>query len=221
MAGSPLKRARKQGVRLADGSIIAFPRMPRVADLPPGWRHLSPAEKIERLIGLDRCREILSWGPITERDPLRRSFQMQVMRVLLPIGIKAMLDGSLAREAARERNRAAILNDLGRRLARAIDRGTRTKASGKYASDPPGALDAVVCQPCYSIPFWEIPAAALGWGKNGGRLGIWVRFQDDAGRRRDRDGSILRPAPFSAAAIGLPAWVARESFVVRSMLTFV
>ena len=58
-------------------------------------------------------------------------------------------------------------------------------------------------------------------GKNGGRLGIWVRFQDDAGRRRDRDGSILRPAPFSAAAIGLPAWVARESFVVRSMLTFV
>jgi len=87
--------------------------------------------------------------------------------VLLPIGIKAMLDGSLAREAARERNRAAILNDLGRRLARAIDRGTRTKASGKYASDPPGALDAVVCQPCYSIPFWEIPAAALGWAKMG------------------------------------------------------
>jgi hypothetical protein len=39
MAGSPLKRARKQGVRLADGSIVAFPYMPRVADLPPGWRH--------------------------------------------------------------------------------------------------------------------------------------------------------------------------------------
>jgi len=47
MAGSPLKRARKQGVRLDDGSIIAFPYMPRVADLPPGWRHFSPADKIK------------------------------------------------------------------------------------------------------------------------------------------------------------------------------
>jgi hypothetical protein len=72
--------------------------MPRVADLPPGWRHLSTAEKIEHLIGLDRCYEILSWGPVTELDPLRRSMQMQVMRVLLPIGIKAALDGSLDRE---------------------------------------------------------------------------------------------------------------------------
>jgi hypothetical protein len=97
MAGSPLKRARKQGIRLEDGSILAFPYMPRVADLPPGWRHFSAGQKIEHLIGLDRCYEVLSW-PITDLDPLRRSFQMQVMRVLLPIGIKAMLDGSLDRE---------------------------------------------------------------------------------------------------------------------------
>ena len=60
MAGSPLKRARKQGVRLDDGSIVAFPYMPSVADLPPGWRHFTTAEKIEHLIGLDRCHEILS-----------------------------------------------------------------------------------------------------------------------------------------------------------------
>jgi hypothetical protein len=112
MAGSPLKRARKQGIRLSDGRIIVFPYMPRVADLPPGWRHFSAAQKIEHLIGLDRCYEILSWGPITGLDPLRRSFQMQVMRVLLPIGIKALLDGSLDREAARERNRAATLEEL-------------------------------------------------------------------------------------------------------------
>jgi len=46
MAGSPLKRARKQGVRLDDGSIVAFPYMPRVRDLPPGWRHFSPAAKV-------------------------------------------------------------------------------------------------------------------------------------------------------------------------------
>jgi hypothetical protein len=61
MAGSPLKRQRKLGVRRQDGSIIPFPRMPRVADLPPGWRHFSAAQKIEHLIGLDRCYEILSW----------------------------------------------------------------------------------------------------------------------------------------------------------------
>ena len=70
MAGSSLKRARKLGIRAEDGSVIAFPRMPRVADLPPGWRHFST----EHLIGLDRCHAILSWESITELDPLRLSF---------------------------------------------------------------------------------------------------------------------------------------------------
>ena len=116
MAGSPLKRARKQGVRLADGRIIAFPYMPRVADLPPGWRHFSAAQKVEHLIGLDRCYQILSWGPITELDPLRRSMQMQIMRILLSICMKAVLDGSLDRELARERNRDAVLEALARDL---------------------------------------------------------------------------------------------------------
>ena len=88
MAGSPLKRQRKLGVRQKDGSIIAFQYMPRVTDLPPGWRHFSAAQKIEHLIGLDRCYEILSW-PWAGLDPLRRSMQIQVIRVLLPIGIKA------------------------------------------------------------------------------------------------------------------------------------
>jgi len=119
MAGSPLKRARRQGVRLDDGSVIAFPYMPRVADLPPGWRHFSIAQKIEHLIGLDRCYEILSWGSITDLDQLRRSFQWQVTRVLLSIGIKAALDGTLAREAARERNRSAVLEEFARQLGAA------------------------------------------------------------------------------------------------------
>ena len=81
MPGSPLKRQRKLGVRTKDGSVIAFPRMPRVAELPPGWRHWSAAQKIEHLIGLDRCYKIMSWGPITELDPLRASFRWQVWRV--------------------------------------------------------------------------------------------------------------------------------------------
>ena len=119
MAGSPLKRVRKLGIRAEDGSIIAFPRMPPVSELPPGWRHWSPAEKIEHLLGmsLDRCYEILSWGSYVGLDPLHRSFQMQVMRVLLSIGIKAYLDGSLDREAARDRNRAVVLEKLARDLS--------------------------------------------------------------------------------------------------------
>ena len=115
MAGSPLKRQRKLGVRREDGSIIAFPYMPRVADLPRGWLHFSAAEKIDHLIGLDRCYEILSWQ-WAGLDPLRRSMQMQVMRILLPIGIKAALDGSLDRDLARERRRAAVLEQLARDL---------------------------------------------------------------------------------------------------------
>ena len=46
--------------------------------------------------------------------------QMQVMRVLLPIGIKAVLDGSLDRELTRERNRAAALDELHHKLGAKI-----------------------------------------------------------------------------------------------------
>jgi hypothetical protein len=84
MAGSPLKRARKQGVRLEDGRVITFPRMPRVADLQPGWRNLSPPETIEHLLGmsLDRSYEILSW-PMTDLDPFRLSVWMYGMETSL------------------------------------------------------------------------------------------------------------------------------------------
>jgi hypothetical protein len=129
MAGSPLKRARKQGIRLEDGSIVAFPYMPRVADLPKGWRHFTTAQKIDHLIGLDRWREILSWGLITELDPLRQSFQWQVTRIFLSIGIKALLDGSLAREAQRERDQQRRLEELTRAM----------RAGSEPTSTAPGA----------------------------------------------------------------------------------
>jgi len=86
--------------------------MPRVADLPPGWRYFSAAQKIEHLIGLDRCYEILSWP-----------MQMQVMRILLPIGIKAVLDGSLERDLARERDRQRLLDELSRKLREPLKQG--------------------------------------------------------------------------------------------------
>jgi hypothetical protein len=117
MAGSPLKRQRKAGVIDATGEIVAFPHMPRVADLPRDWRRRSPAEKLQHLLGmsLDRAAEILSWSP-AELDPLRLSVQVQVWRVVFVIGIKALLDGKLGREAARERKRAAVLDELARRF---------------------------------------------------------------------------------------------------------
>ena len=108
MTGSPLKRQRRLGVRLEDGRVIAFPRMPRVADLPPGWQHFSAAQKIEHLISFDQAREILSW-PMAELDPLRLSLKMQVMSVVLRIGIKAALS-----EAALERDRERVFAEMER-----------------------------------------------------------------------------------------------------------
>jgi hypothetical protein len=83
MAGSSMKKMRKAGVTdPVTGELIPFPRMPRVAALPPGWRHFSTAAKIEHLIGLDRALAILSWEP-DKLDPLRRSYQGQVLRFML------------------------------------------------------------------------------------------------------------------------------------------
>jgi len=74
------------------------------------------------LIGLDRCDEILSWGSPIELDPLRCSFQMQVMRIMLRNGLKPMLDGTLGREAARERDRESVIANLAREFRRGIPR---------------------------------------------------------------------------------------------------
>jgi hypothetical protein len=62
------------------------------------------------LIGLDRCREILSW-PLDKLDPVRRSMRMQVLRVILRIGIKAHLDGKLGRGCQRSRSGACPRRD--------------------------------------------------------------------------------------------------------------
>jgi len=62
------------------------------------------------LIGLDRCREILSW-PLDKLDPVRRSMRMQVLRVILRIGIKAHLDGKLGRGCQRSRSGACSRRD--------------------------------------------------------------------------------------------------------------
>jgi hypothetical protein len=91
--------------------------MPRVADLPSSWRHFTTAQKIDHPIGLDRCHKIMSWGSITELDPLRASYGWQVWRVLFMIGVSAMRDGTLKREIARERDRERRLEELARGLS--------------------------------------------------------------------------------------------------------
>ena len=99
------RRACKAAVRDDGGRVIAFPYMPRVAQLPRGWRRWSPAEKIEHLLGmsLDQAHNILSWPP-AELDPPRLAVQAQVRHVTFMVGVKALLDGKLGREIARSSN---------------------------------------------------------------------------------------------------------------------
>jgi hypothetical protein len=49
---------------------------------------------------------------ITELNPRRRSFEMQVLRVFLSIGLKAILNGTVAGE----RDRPRLLEELARKL---------------------------------------------------------------------------------------------------------
>jgi hypothetical protein len=116
MHGTPLKRQRKLGVRDDDGGVIAFPYIPRVADLPPGWRHWSPAQKIQHLLdmSLDRAHERISWR-VSELDSQRQNVLTQVLRIILMIGVRALLDGRLGREAARDRDRQRVLAELAQR----------------------------------------------------------------------------------------------------------
>jgi hypothetical protein len=107
MTGSPLKRQRKAGVvDPVTGELVPFPYLshPRAGLSNAQWRALSPGEKVERLLNmpLDRAAEILTW-PMAELDPLRLSPRMQVSRIVFMIGMKAMREGKLGREAARER----------------------------------------------------------------------------------------------------------------------
>jgi hypothetical protein len=125
-----MKRMRKAGVTdPTTGELIPFPRMPRVAALPPGWRHFSTAAKIEHLIGLDRALAVLSWGPIDKLDPVRRSYQAQVLRIMILVAVKAMAEGKLDREAARERDQHEAIERFRQAMERAVaDRRAREKA---------------------------------------------------------------------------------------------
>jgi hypothetical protein len=65
--------------------------------------------------------EILTW-PRAKLDPLQLSLKMQVWRVVFMFGVRAMLDGTQAREADRERDRQRILAEFARDLRPADSR---------------------------------------------------------------------------------------------------
>jgi hypothetical protein len=51
-------------------------------------------------------------SPSLSSTPYRLSVRMQVTRVVFQVGVKAMLDGTLGRQAARERDKDRILGEL-------------------------------------------------------------------------------------------------------------
>jgi hypothetical protein len=113
-----MKRMRKAGITdPVTGKLIPFPYMPRVADLPKGWRRLSTAEKIQHLLGMDltRAAEILMW-PLADLDELQLSLRWQVWRVVFWFGLMAWRDGEFDRDVAREREQKLALKELARRL---------------------------------------------------------------------------------------------------------
>jgi hypothetical protein len=106
MPGSPIRRARRGGIRLADGTVIAFPKLthPRAGLSHTEWRALSPVEKIERQLGLslDQVCEIMS-RPWEECDAAWMAIRARVLCVFLAIGakmIRALADGTLDYAAA-------------------------------------------------------------------------------------------------------------------------
>ena len=87
---------------------------------------------------------------------------MQVMRVLLSIGVKAVLDGPLEREAARERERQRVLRKLAARVRqRALV--TLRQVRGNWGRSPGAA-----------------------------RIRVWLRATKVRGSRRDAGREVRR-----------------------------
>ena len=111
MPGSPIRRARKGPISLADGTVVVFPKLthPRAGLCHAQWRALSPAERIERQLGLSLTQmcEIMS-RPWVECDTAWIAIMARVLCVFWAIGakmIRALADGTLDYEAACGRGR--------------------------------------------------------------------------------------------------------------------
>ena len=91
MAGCPIRRARKRPITLADGTVIAFPKLTHLrAGLSHAQRRaLSPMEKIEQQLGLnlDQICEIMS-RPWEECDAAWMAIKARVLCIFPAIGAK-------------------------------------------------------------------------------------------------------------------------------------
>jgi len=72
-----------------------------------GWQISRPAG------GIGRRRRRSNASSV---DPFRLSVRMQVMRIVFMVGTKALLDGKLERDAAREHDRQRVLAEMARDL---------------------------------------------------------------------------------------------------------
>jgi hypothetical protein len=216
-----MKRMRKAGVTdPVSGELIPRPYMPRVADLPSSWRHFTTAQKDRPP---DRPRSLLQGhvvGPIAELDPLRASYGWQVWRVLFMIGVRAMRDGTLEREIARERDRERRLEALARRFAgehrthscrintRAASRGKSGRAGGGCKKTRRGCKKTRVGlrrntprtqrNLVFPLPLSE-PNRAIGADRYSGGTANRRRYEELAGFSGCRD-----PADFHPGVLGEP-----------------
>jgi hypothetical protein len=132
MPGTPIKRARRGGIRLADGTAIALPKLthPRAGLSHAQWRALSPDEKLERLFGmsLERAAEILCLGPLHELDPVRLNAVVTIIRVVLLISARAGLIDSAMRERESQ--------EVAERFRRAMAKTEREEAEAVARDEP-------------------------------------------------------------------------------------
>jgi hypothetical protein len=154
---------------------------------------------------LDRAAEILTW-PMAELDPLRLSLRMQVSRIVFMIGMKAWLNGTLAREAARSANGSVFLprrrgiSGLPTRLRRPGAPGTgkprawrrgreKLKPAGSGAKGLPGRVN----------PLQHTRTRLLFDGKPyGDNRGAWRRGARNLPVQADAEkiGDSVAPKPF-------------------------
>jgi hypothetical protein len=101
MPGSPIRRTRRGGIRLADGTVIAFPKLthPRAGLSHAQWRPCRPwiRSSGNSALSLDEICEIIC-RPWEECDAAWLAIKTRVLSVFWAIGaemIRAAIDGTV------------------------------------------------------------------------------------------------------------------------------
>jgi hypothetical protein len=130
MAGSPLKRAKREQQQLAaighDGQQLQPLKMCRA--LPAEWMRWTDAQKIRHLFGmsLERAHDYLALGPVETLDPHLQASQREAMRLIV------VTCRDTATTAQREETRRMLIEQIAKA---ATDTGARARAVD-IAPDP-------------------------------------------------------------------------------------